>query len=86
MKQGKCPKCGSTAICCAADLPLKGGPFGSNSIPVSLTTLAALDNYVCTACGLVEHYIADAAMLNKIADKWASVPPPESPSDSEDGK
>ncbi len=35
MKQGKCPKCGSVNIYSAEDLPLKSGPFGSNSIPVS---------------------------------------------------
>ncbi|MBC2743930.1 MAG: hypothetical protein HGJ93_12985 [Desulfosarcina sp.] len=46
MKQGKCPKCGSANIYSAEDLPLKSGPFGSNSIPISLTAMAALDNYV----------------------------------------
>jgi predicted nucleic-acid-binding Zn-ribbon protein len=73
MKQGKCPKCGSMNIFTAEDLPLKSGPFGSNSIPVTLTTIAALDNYVCADCGLVEHYVADASMLKKIAAKWKAV-------------
>ncbi|BBO84574.1 hypothetical protein DSCO28_51400 [Desulfosarcina ovata subsp. sediminis] len=73
MKQGKCPKCGSTNVYVAADLPLKSGPFGSNSIPVSLTAMAALDNYVCADCGLVESYIADESMLKKIAGKWKPV-------------
>ncbi len=70
MKNGKCPKCGSMEIYAGKDLPLKSGPFGSNSIPVSLTSMAALDNYVCTACGLVEHYIADEEKLKEIARKW----------------
>lgn len=73
MKQGKCPKCGSTKIYSAEDLPLKSGPFGSNAIPVSLTAMAALDNYVCVACGLVESYVADESMLKKIAKKWKAV-------------
>ena len=73
MKQGKCPKCGSTKIYSAVDLPLKSGPFGSNAIPVSLTAMAALDNYVCVECGLVESYVADETMLNKISKKWKSV-------------
>jgi hypothetical protein len=73
MKQGKCPKCGSTKIYSAVDLPLKSGPFGSNAIPVSLTAMAALDNYVCVDCGLVESYVADEHMLNKISKKWKSV-------------
>ena len=73
MKQGKCPKCGSTNIYGSADLPLKSGPFGSNSIPVSLTAMAALDNYVCVDCGLVESYVADDRMLKKISEKWKAV-------------
>jgi predicted nucleic-acid-binding Zn-ribbon protein len=73
MKQGQCPKCRSTKIYFAKDLPLKSGPFGSNSIPVTLTVLAALDNYVCLDCGLVESYVAEESMLNKIADKWTAV-------------
>lgn len=73
MKQGKCPKCGSTAVYSAVDMPLKSGPFGSNAIPVSLTSMAALDNYVCADCGLVESYVAEAHMLKKIAKKWHPV-------------
>jgi predicted nucleic-acid-binding Zn-ribbon protein len=73
MKNGKCPKCGSTEIFAARDLPLKSGPFGSNSIPISLTSMAALDNYVCTACGLVERYVADEQKLKEIAKKWKPV-------------
>ncbi len=73
MKQGKCPKCGSTNVYTSENLPLKSGPFGSNSIPVTLTTIAALDNYVCGDCGLVEHYVANDSMLRKITDKWKAV-------------
>ena len=35
--------------------------------------MAALDNYVCTACGLVESYIADQAKLEEIAQRWDRV-------------
>ncbi len=73
MKDGKCPRCGSTAVYSAEDLPLKGGPFGSNSIPVSLTSMAALDNFVCTDCGLVESYLADEKKLKEVAEKWKAV-------------
>lgn len=75
MKQGQCPKCGSTQIYSAEDLPLKSGPFGSNSIPVTLTAIAALDNYVCVDCGLVERYVADKSMRKKIAEHWKPVNP-----------
>lgn len=73
MKNGKCPKCGSAEIYSPKDLPLKGGPFGSNSIPISLTSMAAMDNYVCVDCGLVESYVADREKLEEIAKKWAQV-------------
>ena len=73
MKNGKCPKCGSAEIYAPKDLPLKGGPFGSNSIPISLTSMAALDNYVCSACGLVESYVADQDKLKEISKKWKPV-------------
>ena len=73
MKDGKCPKCGSVEVYSSQDLELKGGPFGSNSIPVSLASMAALDNYVCTDCGMVESYVADEDKLNEIAAKWKPV-------------
>ena len=73
MKQGKCPKCGSANIYCADDLLLKSGPFGSNTIPISLTAMAALDNYVCVDCGLVESYVAEESMRKRIAKKWKAV-------------
>ena len=81
MKNGKCPECGSVEIYSSEDLMLKGGPFGSNSIPVSLTSMAALDNYVCTDCGRVESYVADQGKLNEIAGKWKPV---RNDSDTED--
>ena len=70
MKSGICPKCGSSQVYASTDLPLKGGPFGSNSIPVSLTSMAPLDNYVCVDCGLVESYVAEAYDLKEITRKW----------------
>jgi predicted nucleic-acid-binding Zn-ribbon protein len=70
MKDGKCPKCNSTQIYSQEGMLLKGGPFGSNSIPVSLTSMAALDNFVCTECGLVESYVADEDKLREISKKW----------------
>jgi predicted nucleic-acid-binding Zn-ribbon protein len=73
MKNGKCPRCNSTEIYFARDLPLKGGPFGSNSIPVSLTSMAPLDNYVCGQCGLVESYVAQQEKLKEISRKWSCV-------------
>ena len=73
MKNGKCPKCGSTSVYCGDKVPLKGGPFGSNSIPVTLVSIASLDNYVCTDCGFLESYVAGRGKLEEITEKWRSI-------------
>jgi hypothetical protein len=73
MKNGQCPRCNSNEIYFARDLPLKGGPFGSNSIPISLTSMAPLDNYVCGQCGLVESYVAQKDKMEEITRKWSRV-------------
>ena len=73
MKENKCPKCGSTEIYAGTDVFPKSGPFTSNSIPISLTSIAALDNYVCIQCGYVESYVAETERLAEIAKKWTKV-------------
>ena len=70
MKDGTCPKCGSESIYCGDKIPLKNGPFGSNSIPVSILSIAALDNYVCTDCGYLESYIAEKDKRKEITEGW----------------
>ncbi len=70
MKQGKCPKCGSEEVHAGVEIVPKSGPFGSNSIPISIVSIAALDNYVCTSCGYLERYIADPDKLKEIGKKW----------------
>lgn len=77
MRSGICPKCESDKIYSGASLPLKKGPFGSNSIPVSLTSIAALDNYVCVACGYVESYLSETEKLTEIARKWPRMNEPD---------
>lgn len=73
MKEGKCPKCGSAEVYCGDEIKPKIGPFASNSIPVSLTSIAPLDNYVCTECGYMESYISDRSKLKEIYIKWRKV-------------
>lgn len=73
LKSGTCPKCESGEVYSGATIPLKKGPFGSNSIPISLTSIAALDNYVCTSCGYIERYISDTEKLTEITEKWSKV-------------
>ena len=73
VKSGVCPKCRSSQVYSGADIPLKKGPFGSNAIPVSMTSIAALDNYVCLECGYVESYIGETEKLKEIHRKWIRV-------------
>lgn len=70
MKSGICPKCQSDKVYSGAGIVLKKGPFGSNAVPISLTSIAALDNYICSACGYVESYVAETDKLEEVASKW----------------
>ena len=70
MKTGICPKCSSHEIFSGAGVALKKGPFGSNSIPIGLTSIAALDNLVCAECGYVESFVSDPDKLAEIARQW----------------
>lgn len=73
MRDGMCPKCKSTEVYAGTNISFKGGTYGSNSIPISFLSQAALDNYVCADCGYVESYIADRAKCKEIAAKWPRV-------------
>lgn len=77
MKDGICPKCKSKEVYSGEKILLKSGPFGSNSIPISLTSIAALDNFVCTNCGYVESYVSDSNKLKEICEKWHKADQPE---------
>lgn len=74
MKNGTCPKCGSSEVLAGTDVFPKSGPFSCNAIPVSLTAMAALDNYVCAGCGYVESYISRQEDIEIIRRKWPAVP------------
>jgi hypothetical protein len=80
VKSGICPKCQSHNVYSGTNVFPKSGPFGSNSIPVSLTSIAALNNYVCIDCGYVESYIEEDK-LEEIARKWEKA---KAPAPSED--
>ncbi len=72
MRDGTCPKCGSTEVCSSEHLGsfAKMGSNWANTIPITALANAALDNYVCLNCGYVESYVADDSKLWKIAQKW----------------
>jgi hypothetical protein len=73
MKNGNCPKCGSSEIYAGTDVFPKSGPFTCNAIPIGLTAMAPLDNYVCAACGYLESYISREEDIDGIRRKWPMV-------------
>jgi predicted nucleic-acid-binding Zn-ribbon protein len=73
LKTGICPKCSSHEVFSGAGIALKKGPFGSNSIPIGLTSIAALDNFVCAECGYVESYVSDPGKWVEISRKWDKI-------------
>ena len=75
MKTGICSKCNSHEVFSGAGVALKKGPFGSNSIPIGLSSIAALDNLVCAECGYVESFVSDPDKLAEISHKWDRVEP-----------
>jgi hypothetical protein len=54
-------------------VPEKDGDRGANRIPINATFHVPLDNYICEACGYVESFINDRAVLNRIAREWPRV-------------
>ncbi len=62
-----CSKCG------ANDVHLINQTAVEVSIAISWSKTANLDYYVCTACGYVELYVKDKALLPSIAEKYQIV-------------
>lgn len=75
MKKGKCPKCGSSEIYSGAGISIKGGSYGSNTIPLGgiFGRQMPLDNYVCGQCGYVESHISKPEDLQKIRARWPNL-------------
>ena len=63
MKNGKCPKCGSSDIWVVNRPPMTNSMNGnilSEHIPLGFAKgVAGVRHYVCRKCGYLEHYIVD---------------------------
>lgn len=66
MKNGKCPKCGSTSVYTQQNELQETRVSGR---------LQVVDDYVCAACGCFETYLTDKDALRKIAERWKKVTP-----------
>lgn len=71
MRSGICIKCGHGTVYSGRDVSVKSSI--GNTIPINFRDHAPLDNYVCTTCGYVEHYISNRYMLNRIERQWQKV-------------
>jgi predicted nucleic-acid-binding Zn-ribbon protein len=75
MKNGKCPRCGSSNI----HMRRQGIEYNREmTLGIAIRTNEGggpipLDNYVCTDCGYFENYIADPGKLKQIAQQWDQV-------------
>jgi predicted nucleic-acid-binding Zn-ribbon protein len=67
MKDGTCPKCGSTDIRVKRD---GLASYGAVYLPIGMFGQARMDVYVCMNCGYVESYVSDSYNLRRIAEKW----------------
>jgi predicted nucleic-acid-binding Zn-ribbon protein len=70
MKDGQCPKCGSTEVYASqVNHPQKHirvqSPYLSGS--------AAPVKYLCTECGYLEYYVEDENFLALVRHKWQRV-------------
>ena len=72
MRNGQCPKCGSTDIRTGSQ---GFGGYAPNSIRITFFGYAPLDNYLCIACGYVECYVAGSSDRRRIGEKWPKVQP-----------
>ena len=76
MKSNVCSKCGAREVRAGQGFWAKDA---ANFIAISPMTawrggkVAAVDHYVCAACGDVETYVSDASNLEYIAANWPRV-------------
>lgn len=76
MKNGRCPKCGSTNVYIQTN-----GIMWENQAGVYVKGMGLIakphpvDTYVCVDCGYFEHYLTEREFLPKIAasNKWSKV-------------
>jgi predicted nucleic-acid-binding Zn-ribbon protein len=80
MRDGQCPKCGSSDI---RAIPGEEN-VDPHRLPIGMLDTAGLDHYVCVYCGYVEIYIAGVQYLQRIAAKFPRVEKSEQPQDKKD--
>lgn len=67
MKNGRCPKCGSSEVHQALMLGERTG------LLISTFSSARVMTCICVSCGYLEEYVLDRDKLAQIAEKWPRV-------------
>ena len=73
MKNGKCPKCGSTNVFASDNGAGPGFSLHMRTGQHSLQTTDKWETYICTDCGFFENYVLDKDKLSKIAADPAKI-------------
>ena len=75
MKNGQCPRCGSTNVYTRQNgIKSQGDWWGLTTTPPGSTFTVYLrsdvDTYLCTSCGYFENYVLDEGKLAEVPQKW----------------
>jgi predicted nucleic-acid-binding Zn-ribbon protein len=70
MKNGNCPKCGSSNVYHETN-----GIYVPNTLGTFIRTAdgnvgSRTDDYICADCGYIERYVADEHKLKEVAKVW----------------
>jgi predicted nucleic-acid-binding Zn-ribbon protein len=70
MKNGNCPKCGSSNVYHETN-----GIYVPNTLGTFIRTAdgnvgSRTDDYICADCGYIERYVADEHKLKEVARVW----------------
>lgn len=69
MKEGKCPKCGSSEIYVNTNMQRAH----ASHLATGWFAAAVLDHYACVTCGYVETYVESQEDRTEITEKWKRV-------------
>ena len=72
MKSGTCPKCGAASVF-TRQAGVSRGDGGVHIYTGAVTKPSKLDDYICTSCGYIESYIADAEKRLAVEKVWSKV-------------
>lgn len=73
MRDGICPKCGSSTV-----YAKENGFGGLRGVPIRIangTSQQTIITYVCVTCGYLENYVAAGPVIAEISEDWTPIRP-----------